>query len=586
MPEEYDVLIKNAFIVDGTGASGYKGSVAIKGERIVAVGAVEGEGKTIIDAKGMAVTPGFIDVHNHGDMTIMYYPKADGFVRQGITTFVGGNCGSSPGPYGDLVNLGMMASDIIQELSPDMYYPSGLFRREVVNPRHRELFGWEIDWHTLGEFFKKLGTRGISPNYAPLLGHHPIRIMAMGTDHRHQATPAEVEEMKKHVRQAMIDGCLGMSAGRDYDSYYADFDELVALAKVVAEYGGLYACHSLRTGLRRARRPGEPAPIKINGLLETIDVGRKAKIPVQISHLGALYDVMPAIDSELNEAAARATLKIVDDARKEGIDVTFDVIPGIRGFGTSTNIWLVGSLTPWLRVTGSREQLAKALRMREFRQEIKDRIWEGKYYGLNPNINPNWAQGINILESKDSRFVNKTIAQIAKELGVDPLDALMDVIVADPYAKVGSYGRGVSPTRWMFFQHPACMVGVDTNAVDTSHIGKQPPWSLPSENSFGGFALYFKLAVRENKVLSLEEAVRKVTSLPAAKFKLRDRGVLKAGAYADIVVMDPATVDFKATPLNPRVYPEGIPYVLVNGRPVVKDSQHTGATPGKVLRRE
>jgi len=585
MPEEYDVLVKNGLIVDGTGTPAYKGSVSVKGERIVALGEVKEDAKTIIDAQGMAVTPGFIDVHNHGDMTIMYFPKADGFVRQGITTFVGGNCGSSPGPFGEYVSLGMMASDIIQELAPDMYYPSGTFRREQVNPSHRELFGWEIDWYTLGEFFKKLEAKGISPNYAPLLGHHPIRILAMGLDHKRKATPAEVEEMKKHVRQAMLDGCIGMSVGRDYDSYYADSDELVALAKVVVEYGGLYASHSLRTGLRRARRPGEPAPIKINGLLEAIDVGRKAKIPVQVSHLGALYDIIPMNNAELNEASAKATLKVVDDARKEGIDVAFDVIPGIRGFGTSTNIWLVSTLLPWLRVAGSREQLAKALRMKEFRIEIKDRIWEGKYYGLNPNISPNWAQGVNIMETKDGRFQNKNIAQIARELGVDPLDALMDVIVADPDAKVGSLGRE-SPMRGLFYQHPACMIGVDTRAVDTTAVSKTLPWTLPSENSFNGFAQYFQTAVREGKMLTLEEAVRKATSLPAAKFKLRDRGLLKPGAYADVVIFDPTTIANKATPLNPCVYPEGIPYVLVNGELVVKENQHTGVTPGKVLRRQ
>jgi len=585
MPEEYDVLIKNGLIVDGTSAPPYKGSVGIKDERITALGEAKDDAITIVDAQGMAVTPGFIDVHNHGDMTIMYFPKADGFVRQGITTFVGGNCGSSPGPFGEYVSLGMMASDIIQELAPDMYYPLGTFRREQVNPRHRELFGWEIDWYTIGEFFKKLEAKGISPNYAPLLGHHPIRILAMGLDHKRKATPAEVEEMKRHVRQAMLDGCLGISAGRDYDSYYADFDELVALAKVVAEYGGLYASHSLRTGLRRARRPGEPPPIKINGLLEAVDVGRKAKIPVQISHLGALYDVIPMNNAELNEASAKATLKIVDDATKEGIDVTFDVIPGIRGFGTSTNIWLVGTLLPWLRVTGSREQLAKALTMKEFRAEIKDRIWEGKYYGLNPNINPNWAQGINIAESKDSRFQNKNIAQVAKELGIDPLDALMDVIVADPDAKVGSLGRE-SPTRGLFYQHTACMIGVDTLAVDATAVSKTPPWTLPSENSFNGFAQYFQTAVREGKMLTLEEAVKKATGTPAAKFKLKDRGVLRVGAYGDIVIMNPDTIANKATPLNPRAYPEGIPHVLVNGTVVVKEHQHTGALPGRVLRRE
>jgi N-acyl-D-amino-acid deacylase len=590
MSDDFDILIKNATIVDGTGDAPYKGAVAVKGERIAAVGRLEGDlekgAETIIDAKGRVTSPGFIDVHNHGDISILHYPAAEGFLRQGITTFVGGNCGSSPGPYNDFVDLGMFLYDIHYEVNPDMYYPDGLVQRELLNERHREAYGWEIDWHTLGEFFKRVEARGISPNYVPVVGHHPIRNIVMGRDFRRTATEAEVEAMKDHLRQAMEDGCSGFSVGRDYESsYYADLDELVALAKVAAEYGGVYTSHSLRTGLRKARRPGEFPPVKVEGLKEAIEVGRQAGIPVQISHLGTLYDVTPGGDLDLAEAAARATLKIVDDAREEGVDVHFDMIPNNRGFGIYSSNWLAASLLPWLKVAGSREQLAEALRMGEFREEIKEKIWAGKWYRLNPNITPNWAGTQRIMECKDGSFVDKTVAEIAEELGKNELDVLMDVLMVDPYAKVGTRGFD-NPTKGMFYKHPASMVGIDTFAIDTDWETKHPPWYRPSENSFGGFAAYFMNAVRESKFLSVEEAVRKVTSLPAEKFKLSDRGVLKPGAYADIVVMDLEKVTPKAGPLTPNVYPEGIEHVVVNGIHVVRDSEHTGARPGKVLYRE
>ena len=590
MSEKFDILIKNGSVVDGTGVTAYKGAVVVKDERIVAVGKVEGDlemdAKTVIDAEGKVVTPGFIDVHDHGDMSLLYYPKADGFLRQGITTFVGGNCGSSPAPFEDEVSLGMGLYDLYYELSPDMYYPTGLVSRDEFNDLHREMYGWEVKWRTMGDFFEALEEKGFSPNYVPLVGHHPLRYVVMGHDFKRHATPDEVEAMKTHMRQAMEDGCRGMSVGRDYEpSYWAGFDELVALASVASEYGGVYTCHSLRTGLRKARRPGEFPPVKVEGLKEAIAVGREAKISVQISHLGALYDVTPGGDIDMSLAAGKATLKIVDDAIEEGISVGFDTIPNVRGFGTSSNNWLISSLLPWLKVTGSREQLAKALRMREFREEIKAKIWSGYYYILNPNINPNWARGKLILESKEESYVNKTVAQIAEETGADPLEALMDIIMADPDAKTGSRGRN-SPTKGMFYKHPASMVGVDTYAIDTTYVTKNPAWSRPSENSFGGFAAYFRDVVREGKILSLEEAVKKVTSTSADKFNLKDRGVLMTGAYADIVVMDLETVAPKATPLNPCVYPEGIEHVIVNGKQVVKASQHTGAKPGKVLRRE
>ncbi len=590
MSDELDILVKNASIVDGTGSPAFKGAVAVKGERIAAVGKVEGDlnadAETIIDAKGLAVTPGFIDVHNHGDLSIIYYPEAESFVRQGITTFVGGQCGDSPGPFGDYIGLPWVLSDLYVDLAPTMYNREWLILRDLLNPRHKELYGWEIDWQTLGEFFQRLEAKGISPNYAPLVGHGDIRSLVMGPDFKREATRREITQMRRHVEQAMEDGCIGISVGRDYDpGIWAGFDEILACAKVAAKYGGVYASHSLRTGHRKSRRPGEWPPIKTEGVLEAIEVGRRAKMPVQISHLGVLYDVRPGGSDMMTEAAVKATLKIVDDAREEGIDVNFDEIPNHLAGGIGTTPWLVSYLTPWMRVVGTLEQLVSALRMREFRDEIKEAVWAGKHYGLNPNINENWAKQRTIVVCKEDRFVDKTLAQIAEDLGVDQLDALFEVITADPDTKAVRKG-GDDWVKLMFFQHPEVMIGVDTFAVDDKRVSRHPPWGLPNENSYGGFPRYFRRAYRETGTLSLEEAVRKVTSLPAKKFKLSDRGVLKAGAYADLVVMNPQTVTDKGDQLNPRQFPEGIEYVVVNGKVVVERSKHTGELPGKILYRE
>jgi len=588
MPEDYDVLIKNATIVDGTGAPSYKGALAVKGERIAFLGKVNGDlggdAGTVIEAEGLVASPGFIDVHNHGDLSILYYPKAEGFVHQGITTFVGGQCGDSPGPFGEYVGLPWVLSDLYVDLAPTMYNREWLISRDLLNPRHKELFGWEIDWSTLGEFFERVEVKGISPNYAPLVGQGDVRSLVMGPDFEREATKQEVEEMTAHVERAMEDGCIGISVGRDYDpGIWAGFDELLACAEAAAKYGGVYASHCLRTGHRKSRRPGEFPPVKTEGVLEAIDVGRKAGMSVQISHLGAQYDVRPGSDI-MTEASVRATLKIIDDAREEGIDVSFDEIPNHQAGGIGTTPWLVSYLTPWLRVAGSLEQLVEALRMKEFRDEIREAVWAGKHYGLNPNINENWAKQRTIVASKDERFVDKTLAEIAEELGVDELDALFEVVSTDPEAKAVRKG-GSEWVKFMFYRHPEMMIGVDTFAVDDKKISRHPPWGLPNENSYGGFPRYLRQAYRESGTLSLEEAIRQVTSLPARKFKLVDRGILEEGAYADIVIFNPATITDKGNQLDPRQYPEGIEHVIVNGTPVVDSTGHTGARPGKVLRR-
>jgi N-acyl-D-aspartate/D-glutamate deacylase len=587
MPE-CDLLIKNARIVDGTGAPSFKGALAVKGERIHAVGRVEGElkvdAKEVVDAKGLVVSPGFIDAHNHGDCSILYYPRAESFVRQGVTTFVGGNCGTSPGPYGDYVDAAYFLYDLYWRISPDMYYGEHLQPIDKVNELHREMYGWEIDWGTLGEWMDRVEAKGTSANVVPIAGHGDIRNLVMGLDYRRKATKKEITVMLEHVTRAMEDGCRGLSVGRDYNpGYWAETSELVACAEIAARYGGVYTSHSLRTGLREERRPGDPVPSKMRGVLEAIDVGRKAKIPVEISHLSPLYDVWPPGNKEMAEASAKATLKAIDDAREEGIEVNFDLIPNATG-GIYSTPYLASALMPWLRTAGSLDQLGKALAMPAFREEIKATITSGKWYNLNPNLTPMWAMGPTVVECTEEMFKGKTISQIAKELKIGELDALMEVLRADPHTKANILG-GV-PGFMMLVKHPAAMIGIDTFGVDDKWEIKTPPGIFPNENTFGGHPRYLRTCVREAKILTLEEAIRKITSLPAAKFRLGDRGVLREGAYADLTIFNPDTITDRGNTLNPRVYPKGIEYVAVNGKLVVAKAKHTGETPGKVLRRE
>ena len=586
MPDEFDILIKYGEIIDGTGAPGYKGDIAVKGEHITALGEISSSAVEVIDARGHIVSPGFIDVHNHGDLSILYYPEAESFVKQGITTFVGGQCGSSPGPYQNNIGSPWFYWDIYDEVAPYMYYSKWVIPREDFNKKHKETYGWELDWNTLGEFFQKLEKNGISPNYVPLVGHGDVRTLVMGPDYKRNTTKDEITELKKHVEQAMLDGCRGMSVGRDYDpGIYADLDELVACAEIVSKYGGVYASHSLRTGHRKARKPGDNGQPKTIGVLEAIDVGRKANLPVQISHLGALYDVNPGDSELMKEASVKATLKIIDDAREEGLDINFDVIPNCETGGIVTSPLLASRLAPWIKTSGGLEQFSKALSMKDYREDIKNVLNSGKYYYFNPNLMKGWAKNTKIEACLNKDYIGKTVAEVATNADIDELEALMEILCQDPETTAtGSYSDPFILLQ--FYKHPEMMIGIDTFALDDKWQIKHPPYYLPNQNSYGGFPRYLRKAVRESKTISIEEAIRKITSLPARKFKLEDRGILKPGAKADITIFNKETVRDVGDQLKPRQYPEGIEHVLINGCPVVRDHKHTGALPGKILYRE
>jgi len=591
MSEEYDVLIKNALIVDGTGVLPYKGALFVKNERIHAVGEVsgdlKGDAKTVIDAKGMAVTPGFIDVHNHVDLSILYYPNAQSYVMQGITSFVGGHCGDSTGPYNEFIGEPWFYIDLYQDVRPKMGRGGWLIPKDDFNVRHKELYGWEVDWNTMAGYFKKVEETGMTPNMLPLVGHGDIRSFVMGMDYKRYAKKKEVRQMRELTEQAMLDGCCGLSVGRGYEpGSWANFEEILACAKVSAKYGGIYNSHCLRTGPRRDMKPNEAPANPIYGVLEAIDIGRKAKMSVQISHLGNQFTVTPPDNKIMTEAAIRATLKTVDEANEEGLNVHFDVIPHHQSGGIFTSPYLIGIFSKWLKIAGTPEQLVNAFRMYDLRDEVKEQINSGKMRMLNPKRDPKWAEKRFIREHKKKEWVDKNVSEIAEILEKSPVDALFEIISGDPMCKAQTIRNKDDWIKLEYYKHPNMMIGCDTFAVDEKTQNRHPTWMLPSQNAFGGHPGYLKRMVRETGLLSIEEAVRKITSLPATKFKMTDRGVLKPGAYADITVWDPEIITDMGTAIEPRQYPKGIEYVIINGETVVKKGKQNKAMPGKILYRE
>jgi len=602
---EFDVLIQNTTIVDGSGKPAYRGSIGVKGDKVVAVGDVVGDAKEVIDASKLMAVPGFIDSHSHGDGTLPYYPRCENYALQGVTTFVGGQCGISPAPIGDMISVPERLRKHFPELSVYKYYPqSMLLPREQVNEIMKKEYGWTIDWHTMGEYFNFLENKGFSINYAPILGHGAVRRLVMGEDYMRHSNKVERAQMVGLIRQALEEGCIGMSVGMDYDpDVFASRDEITEHAAILKEYDATFTPHSRRTDRRRDIEMGHRVHDKIDGLNEIIDICRGTKgVRMNIAHLYTGWYIRPQnAPAILEEANHRATLMVIDEALKEGLDISFDVIPSALPTRFGGWSYLCSLLSPWTRELGSRENFAKWLKVPEFREEVKDALFKGKFFirlAYNPNTNPQWAENIWVLEHRNKGCENKSLAQIAEERGKNPLDTWFDLIVEDPDAKSATSGGDPEASyHAIFYQHPVSAVGLDISITEypkppeekpetpekKPEVPERPPASISSFSAYVGF---FDKFVKRQRALTLEQAVHKTSTQVAIRHKLKGRGVIKEGAFADIVLMDFANLKITGTPLDPAKQPEGIEYVFVNGTAVVKNAKHTGATPGRVLRRE
>ena len=534
-PDSYDVVITGGRIVDGTGAPWFAADLGIRGDRIVAIGNLKAAvAKTKIDATGLVVAPGFIDLLGQSEFNVLIDNRAASKITQGVTTEVTGE-GTSIAPMNDRLFADMA----------DAY-------------RH---FGVTLDWRSLSDYFKRLDERAHPAiNLATFVGAGGLRTYVIGKDER-PATPAELSRMQGLVAAAMEDGALGVSSSLQYmPDRFASTDELVALASVAAHYGGVYFTH-IRS---------EAGQIT-SALDEVFAIAERAKIPAEIWHLKTAY--------KPNWGRMPEVLARIEAARARGLDITANQYPYTRASNG-----LDACLPLWAREGGTERMLAR-LRNPADRERIKREMedpaspgWENQWYGSGG------GDGIllsAVLDPALRKYEGMTLTEIGRQMGKDPRDAVMDLVIAD---------RGNSEVVTSIMREDDVVAALKNPLVsictDSGAKAEDGPLSESKTHprAFGTFPRILGHYVRDEKVLRLEEAIRKMTSQPATRVHVQDRGILRPGMAADVTVFDPATIRDVATFENPMHYSVGVRYVLVNGRAVIADGKITGERPGRALK--
>jgi N-acyl-D-amino-acid deacylase len=528
----WSLLIRNGTVVDGSGAPGVAADVAVEGDRIAALGpGLRGEAGRTIDAKGLMVSPGFIDIHSHSDLVLDTCPSAESKVRQGVTTEVVGNCGFSPGP----VALGHE-----QTVSDWM---GGIGNR----PR--------ITWHSFGEYLDHVRDLGPSVNVVHFVGHGALRLATVGGENR-PATPDEMRAMERLLAEALDAGAFGYSTGLVYaPSVFASTEELITLARIMAGRG-LYFSHVR----------GEAGTLEA-AYTEALRIAEEGGVPVQIAHVKAA--------GRENWGKMQGALRMIADARARGIDVTGDVYPYPAG---STKM---DSLLPgWMQDGGIARLLERLADPAARRRAIDDCLIAGERWRTSSG-SYGWDE-VMVATCGKPELAGKSLAEVARLTGREPAHAMMDLVLSER-AGVSMIGFGQSEENVaMAIADPHTMIGSDSLSL---HAGPGPHPGKPHPRSYGTFPRVLGEYCRERRLVSWETTVHKMTGKPAAKLGLADRGLVRAGLAADLTLFDPATVRDEATFPDPHRHPSGIPYVIVNGQVVVDGPRFNAVPAGRVLTR-
>jgi N-acyl-D-amino-acid deacylase len=532
-PTQYDLLIKNGRVIDGTGRQGYIADIAIKGDRIARIGRLaNARARRVIDARGLVIAPGFIDMLGQSETNLLIDPRAMSKVMMGVTTEITGE-GNSVAP----TNERLIAEE-------GEYY-----RRYNIT----------VDWRTLGEYFARLEKQGMGLNLGTFVGATQVRSYVVGFDNRPPTTD-ELIQMRRLVAEAMEDGALGVSTSLQYvPARFAKTNELVELAMVAHRYGGIYMTHQR-----------SEANALDSSLAEVFEIARRAHIPAEIWHLKTAY--------KKNWGRMPEVLKRIEAARASGLDITADVYPY-----TAASTALTACLPPWA-LEGGTVRMLEHLRDGATRERLKREImkdtseWENIYLGRGG------AAGVlisSVVHPELENLQGKRLSDIAAEQKKEPLDALFDLILADHGATGAIYFMMSEDDLRAALRAPFVSICTDSGARATDG-----PLSTAKGHprGWGSYPRILSRYVRDEHLLTLEEAIHKMTGLPAARVGLKGRGVLREGNYADITIFDPQTVRDRSTFDNPNQYPEGIPFVIINGQLSVDNGQRTKALAGRVLR--
>src|SRR5881392_2778149 len=528
----FNVIIKGGTVYDGTGAEPRHVDLAIRGDRIAGVGDFKtAKAKTIIDATDLAVAPGFINMLSWSNESLIQDGRSKSEIRQGVSTEIMGE-GESMGPVNDRVREHML--------------------------REQSDIKYEIKWNTLAEYLRYLETRGVSCNVASFIGATTIRENVIGFEDK-APTPEQLDQMRELVRKEMEAGALGIGTSLIYPpAFYAKTDELIELCKVAAKYQGKYISHMRSEGNRL-----------LEALDELIRISREAKIPAEVYHIKASgRQNWPKIDDLLSR---------IETAQKEGLKITADMYTYTAG-GTG----LDASLPPWTEDSGY-PVLFKRLRDPATREKIKVQVqtpsdeWENMYLAAG---GPEHILLVGFKSEKLKPLTGKTLAEVAKMRRKDPIDTAMDLIAEDE-SRIGTIYFFISEDNIKKeLAKPWISFGSDEASQASEGVFLK---SNPHPRAYGNFARVLGKYVRDEKVLPLAEAVRRLSGLPATNLGLDRRGFIKEGMFADLVVFDPATIADRATFVQPHQYAAGVKHVFVNGQQVLKDGEHTGATPGRAL---
>lgn len=528
----FDVLIRNGTVYDGSGSPGQRADVGIRGDRIAAVGALSGsDAAQVIDAQGMAVTPGFINMLSWATESLLVDGRSQSDIRQGVTLEIFGE-GSSMGPWNDEMKA----------------------RRRAAQGN----LTFDITWTTLAEYLQELERRGVSTNVASYIGATTLREHVVGLEDK-PATPEQLEHMRALVRQEMEAGALGIGSSLVYPpAFYASTEELIELCKAAAPYRGKYISHIRSEGNRL-----------LEALDELIRISRESGIPAEVYHLKAA--------GQANWTKMDAAIAKIEAARAEGLAITADMYTYTAG---STG--LSASMPPWVMDGGNDAAYAR-MKDPATRRKIAEAIrtpsddWENFYLASG---SPDRIILVDFRSDALKPLTGKTLAEAAKLRGEDPVDTIMNLVMEDN-SRVGtvyflmSEENVVKQLRlpWVSF------------GSDAGSLAPEEPFTLsqPHPRAYGNFARLLGKYVRDEKVIPLEAAIHRLTGLPATNLELEGRGFLREGMFADVVIFDPATIADRATFEQPHQYAVGVHHVFVNGTQVLKDGEHTGATPGRVV---
>jgi N-acyl-D-amino-acid deacylase len=525
-----DILIKNGFVVDGSGSPAFPADVAIAGGRIIAVGtSPTQDARRVINAQGLHVAPGFIDPHTHSDLTLLSDRRGMSKVRQGVTTEVICNCGSSPAPV------------------------RGAAVAEIDAQAARE--GVPVSWRSMAEYLDQFRKGGVGMNVVPLVGHNTVRGCVLGFDDV-QPSPAQQADMERLVADSMEQGARGLSTGLFYPpGFYAKIDEVIGLAKAAARYGGIYASH-VRS----------ESDLLIEAVSEAIEIGEKAGLRVEVAHV--------KLEGYQNWGGIDKLLAVMDEGVRRGVRLGFDQYPYV-----ACSSWL-GCILPYWAQQGGNKAVGERMRHAGTRAILTKDFAEHPSDWDNRSGVREWSE-ILIVNCPGRQEVEGTdVAEIARQDGKDALQEAFDLIAVSEGAAAAVYFDQLEDNVRTLMQHPLVVVGSDGRAVSQDGVfgeRKMHP------RYYGTFPRVLGRYVREENILTLEQAVRKMTSVTAERFGLTGRGMIRTGNWADVVIFDAGRVIDAATFADPAQYAVGIPHVIVNGALTIDTERHTGVLAGQVL---